>query len=526
MPVAMLAAHVAFSQDDWPNNGDAASLGSDHFDSNWSDRNFQYARQHDRLDDNQRPSQSPHEQIEELSNRVTLLEQELAKKSLGSAEIPATNTGLIQSAGADKEGKKPDNKNDKKPDKGSGSAAQESDSNKDAADEWKDISDEKWTVKFGGHVQLDYINWVNAGDSIPGTLTKDYFEFRRLRLVADGSGYGLYDFRLQMTLEPETVGETQPLGTVTSPDVKDAYFSINEIPYLGRFRIGNFFVPFSLEQVTNDTNNVFMERSIPTQGIFAADREVGIALYNASADQNFTWTTGVFFDSISDSLKERIDDNQGIRLSGRLTWLPFYDDTSNGRYLVHTGMGILYTDDQDKIVRFRARPQIHEGPRLIDSGPLAANSFTSANIEGAIVWGSVSLQGEAFLSQVNMQNGDHPVVNGAYVTGSFFPTGENRIFDRFGQHGAQFARNVPINNVFFVPGGMSLGGLELKARWSRLDLNRVHAGQYNDISAGFNWYFSQNTRAMCDWIHPILSSQTVFGASSSDILALRFDFNW
>ena len=75
-----------------------------------------------------------------------------------------------------------------------------------------------------------------------------------------------------MTLEPETVGESG--GAATSPDVKDAYLSMNDIPWLGRFRIGHFFVPFSLEQVTNDTFNVFLERSIPSQGIFAADREV------------------------------------------------------------------------------------------------------------------------------------------------------------------------------------------------------------------------------------------------------------
>lgn len=116
---------------------------------------------------------------------------------------------------------------------------------------------------------------------------------------------------------------------------------MNEIPGIGRFRIGNFFVPFGLEQVTNDSNNVFLERTIPTSGVFTADREVGTALYNCSDDQSVTWATGVFFDSISESLKSRLDDNQGARVSGRLTWTPFYDEPSNGRYLVHTGIGIL-----------------------------------------------------------------------------------------------------------------------------------------------------------------------------------------
>lgn len=405
-------------------------------------------------------------------------------------------------------------------------------------DGWTDVSSEKWTVKLGGHVQLDYVNWANADPAISGPLaapgTENYFEFRRLRLTADGTGYGVFDFRLQMTLEPETVGETTPLGTVSSPDVKDAYLSMNEIPFFGRFRIGNFFVPFGLEQVTNDTNNIFLERSIPTQGIFTADREVGVALYNCTEDKNITWTCGAFFDSITDSLKERIDDNQGIRLSGRLTWLPYYDEPSNGRYLVHTGIGILYTDDQNDSVRFRARPQVHEGPRLIDSGALAASSYTTGNVELATVWGRFAVQSEAYVSSVNMIPGDPVSVYGAYVHTSYFLTGENRIYERFGQHGAQFGRNVPYSNFFWVPGCIGPGAWEAKARWSYLDLSNVNrvtngtrfGGQYNDFTFGLNWYWSDRTRVMFDWIHPITSAETTFGSTQSDLLAMRFDFNW
>ena len=387
----------------------------------------------------------------------------------------------------------------------------------------KDVSSEKWTVKMGGHVQMDYINWAQADPAIPNT--NDYFEFRRLRLVAEGTGYRVLDFRLQMTLEPESVGESPP-GAVTSPEVKDAYLSMNEIPWLGRMRIGNFFVPFSLEQVTNDTHNIFMERSIPTQGVFTADREVGLAFYNCNEKKSVTWASGVFFDSISEATKERIDDNQGCRVSGRLTWLPYFDESSNGRYLCHTGLGILYTHDQDKRVRFRARPQIHEGTRIIDSGVLLSDSYTTGNFESAIVWGQFTVQSEAFLSTVSNLNGSSNHLSGAYVHTSFFLTGENRVFERFGQHGAQFARNVPFNNFSLTPGGVGWGAWEAKSRWSHLDLNNLNAGQYNDFTFGVNWYWNDRVRMMLDWIHPITSQQAVFGATSSDILASRFDFNW
>jgi phosphate-selective porin OprO/OprP len=388
---------------------------------------------------------------------------------------------------------------------------------------WEDLSQEKWTVKLGGHVQVEYINWAQATDTIVGD--QNYFEFRRLRLVADGTGYGVYDFRLQMTLEPETVGENPP-GAATSPEVKDAYFSINELPWLGRFRIGHFFVPFSLEQVTNDTNNIFLERSIPTQGVFSGDREVGMATYNCTEDQNLSWATGIFFDSISDALKERIDDNQGYRISGRLCYLPYYDEPSNGRYLVHTGVGVLHTNDQDNRIRFRARPQLHEGPRLIDSGTLLGDTYTVGNVELAIVNGPVTLQSEAFVASVPLFTGDAVNANGAYVHLSYFLTGENRIYERFGQHGAQFGRNQPYSNVFAVDGCRSWGAWEAKIRTSYLDLDQVDAGQYQDLTIGMNWYWSDRTRVMFDWIHPWTTQETVFGTAEADILAVRFDWNW
>jgi phosphate-selective porin OprO/OprP len=372
-------------------------------------------------------------------------------------------------------------------------------------------------------VQADYILWANATPSIPDA--KNYFDFRRLRLVADGVGYGVFDFRLQMTLEPESVSNNPSDGNL-EPAVKDAYFTMNEIPWLGRFRIGNFFVPFGIEQVTNDTNNIFLERSIPTQGVFTPDREVGFAFYNATADQNFTWCTGLFFDSISEAEKTRIDDNQGYRISGRLTWLPYYDEPSNGRYLVHTGIGGLYTHDQDNVVRFRARPQIHEGPRIIDSGPLKAGAYTTGNAEFAVVWGPITIQSEAYLTNVRLDEGSSVNFWGAYAHLSYFLTGENRIYERFGQHGAQFARNVPYSNFFLTSGGSGPGGWEFKIRWSYLDVTTVDRGLYNDLTVGCNWYWSDRTRVMFDWIHPITTADAIYGATTSDILGMRFDFNW
>lgn len=391
----------------------------------------------------------------------------------------------------------------------------------DGAGTWRDLSGDKWAVKLGGHMQLDSINWSNVEN--PPVPAYNYVEFRRLRLMADGVGYGVYDFRIQIDIEPE--GEDNVTTPVTV--IKDAYLTMNEIPVIDRWRIGNFFVPFGLEQVTNDTNNIFLERSIPTQGIFTADREVGMAIYGVDEAKDFTWTTGVFIDSLSEATKERIDGNQGQRVSGRLTYLPYYDEPSNGRYLIHTGAGVLYTHDQDQQARFRARPQIHEGPFLIDSGLFPAESYTTGNIELATVWGPFSVQSEMFLSNVNRINEEAATISGAYVYCSYFLTGENRIYERYGQHGAQFGRNVPYSNFFLVPGGCGPGAWEMKARWSNLTLTQLDSGQYNDFTFGFNWYWSDRVRTMFDWIHPITRyGTTPYGAQTADIIGMRFDFNF
>jgi phosphate-selective porin OprO/OprP len=369
-------------------------------------------------------------------------------------------------------------------------------------------------------MQLDSINWASASPTIPES---NYIEFRRLRLLADGVGYGVYDFRIQIDIEPEG-GEG-----VTTPvvEMKDAYLTMHELPIaFQRFRIGNFFVPFGLEQVTNDTNNLFLERSIPTAGIFTADREVGVALYGASDDLNWTWTTGFFADNVNEALKELQDDNQGQRISGRLTHLLYYDEPSNGRYLVHTGAGVLLTHDRDDTVRFRARPQIHEGPFLIDTGNMPADYYQIGNLEFATVWGPWSLQSEAFYTNTDLNLGGSTPAWGMYIHSSYFLTGENRIYERFGQHGAQFARNVPYSNFFWVDGGCGPGGWEVKGRWSNLTLKDYGAGEYNDFTFGFNWYWSDRIRVMFDWIHPFTTAATVYGETQSDIIAMRFDFNF
>ena len=58
-------------------------------------------------------------------------------------------------------------------------------------------------------------------------------------------------------------------------------------------------------------------------------------------------------------------------------------------------------------------------------------------------------------------------------------------------------------------------------------MDEVNRGRYNDLTVGFNWYWTDRIRWMFDWIHPVTSPTTTpFGETTSDIIGARFDVNW
>ena len=387
------------------------------------------------------------------------------------------------------------------------------------------MSTEKWTVKLGGHVQLDYINWADAQD--PPVPALNYFEFRRLRLMADGTGYGVYDFRLQIDIEPESGdGTDRARHRHQGRLLHDERAAVPHAPWRDR-QLLRAVQPGAGDQ----RHEQHLPRAVdPDAGHLRRRPRSGHGARTACNDaQNFTWTFGTFFDSISESLKERIDDNQGQRVSGRLTWLPYYDEPSNGRYLVHTGAGVLYTDDQDDIAPLprpaadsrRPVPDRHRRAcRPASTRPATSSSPPSGDRSRC--------RAKRFSRSVNQIAGDTDWVGGAYVYCSYFLTGENRIYERFGQHGAQFGRNVPYSNFFWVPGCCGPGAWEVKARWSNLTLNEARRGRIQRPHARLQLVLERPHphHVRLDPPGDQRRHRQPFGATDSDIIGMRFDFNF
>lgn len=392
-----------------------------------------------------------------------------------------------------------------------------------AAEDWKDVSAEKFSVQLGGRVYGDFVMFPlqdAASQAAYGDLD-NYFEFRTLRLNATGQGFGIYDYKVELDFEPEST------PTVL---LKDVYAGIHDVPLLGYVRFGHFKEPFSLEQLTSNRFITFMERSL-ADAAFVPARNVGVSASNHTENEAFTWAYGAFFNDISETRKERVSDDQGINLSVRGTWNPVY--TAEGRGVLHVGLGYHFRDLADDRITLHVRPETHEESYFLSTGELDARNLQVLQTEMACVYGPLSLQSELFWATVDgLQGLPNWNYYGAYVYGSWFLTGENRVYDR--KH-AVFTRVTPYTNFFLVrtPSGTQAGwgAWELACRWSYVDLSEGVVeeqdlrGKLNDFTLGVNWYWNPNMRMMMNWIHAF-SDLNAFGSADTDILATRLQVDF
>ena len=267
-----------------------------------------------------------------------------------------------------------------------------------------DVTDEEWItvrgggqrITWGGRIETDTVNWARA-DEFGGQ--SNYVEFRRLRLMASGEGYGIYDYQLELEFSPEFNNDREVgvIGDSFGVEVKDAYIGIREVPIAGYTVIGHFRTPIGLSSLTSTRFVPFMERSLPNR--LLPGRELGIAAFNSAPEQNMTWAYGVFFDDLDEAQHNIIDDNQGSRFISRAdVHSVLRRGVGGGAVCCIPGIGYAYTrprlraDPNDMLtrirpVRFTARPEIHRGTPLIDTGVIDTQQYQILNFE--LAWDTV-----------------------------------------------------------------------------------------------------------------------------------------
>lgn len=227
-------------------------------------------------------------------------------------------------------------------------------------------------------------------------------------------------------------------------------------------------------------------------------------------------------------------------VTGRVTYLPYYDEASNGRSLVHVGASGSHRDTDNNQIRYRTRASLRNGPGalnpvLADTGTFAADTQDLVGLEAAWVAGPLLLQGEWIGSYTQdiaggPQYGTY-FCNGYYVEALYFLTGEHREYEnRFG--GGAFGRVVPYENAFLVRGcnGCPIfgrGAWQTGVRFNKADLtdSGINGGVVQDVTLGLNWFLNPNTKIQWNYIHTWREAPGTVGAAGNgefDGFGMRF----
>ena len=402
----------------------------------------------------------------------------------------------------------------------------------DTSDKKKKDEAKKPLFILSGQMQADQIYFSQDPESRAalGDL-QDGAQFRRLRIGGRGTFLDVFEYSLGVDF-----------ALANQPSYLDNYIEWRELPWLQHVRAGHYFEPFSLERVTQNRNNTFMERSLVDT--FAPARNMGIMAYGNTENELATWAIGTFRTNSDNTGNDTFDSGQALTMRG--TWLPWWDEASEGRYYMHLGAAYSFRDAYEDQVRFRNTPEIRKAqppgsptanlstppfaPIFVDTGNIRdVKNFQIFDPEFALILGPLSLQSEYAFAAVNRSGRPDLFFNGYMAQVSYFLTGEHRPYDRkIGIHG----RLKPFEDFFRVrtkSQGIQtgLGAWEIAARFSNIVLNDkdVKGNNLTDFTVGLNWYLNPYTRWKFNYVRAFLENDRK-GNSLTDAYGMRFDYDF
>ncbi len=368
-----------------------------------------------------------------------------------------------------------------------------------------DSANEAFKLKLGGRIMNDW-SFASGDDEVKaiGALT-DGTEFRRARLYLSGTVYDNVEFKAQYDFAGD-------------PDFKDVYLGLKEVGNIGGIRVGHFNQPFGLEELTSSKYITFMERSLVST--FVPGRKTGFMWHNTFLEDDLSVAAGVFRNS--GDRGESAEDG-AYNIVARVTGLPVKFKEEKG--FLHLGASIGLLKPAGDAVRYRARPEAHISPRLVDTGAIAADGVTQFAAEASMVYESFSVQGEFVQAMVDsLAGGDDPSFGAFYLYASYFLTGERRKYK-----GNNYSRTKPKSNFGSTTTNedgsekKGMGAFEVALRFSQINLDdgAVTGGEMSDVTLGLNWYLNPNVRTMLNFVYADLKD-----VGTANYLMLRFQIDF
>lgn len=380
------------------------------------------------------------------------------------------------------------------------------------------------TYKLRGRLYVDGITYDddNATAAFFNKDRENEFGFDTARLGLEGYVYENVHYIIEVEFE----------GTET--DYKDVFAEYQSLPGVGNFRAGFFKEPIGLEELTSSRFTTFMERSYASL-TFAPSRNFGVMMYNSlDACDDASWFLGGFRTNSDDSpngIATNRSDSNDWAFDARFAWLPYYDEPSDGRYLVHLGTSYSYRHTLGPS-EFETGAWVGNQPPIGVGAMSTSDDYNQIGFEFAVVWGAMSVQSEYF--QAFTTGGQQ--YNGASVECSYFLTGENRGYDK--RHKC-FDRVHPFEPAFWVDtcdgcccgrGAWEIaGGYSFSNLREGLDImpGTLERAWVDGFIFGVNWYLNPHSRVMFDYNYEVtkfVDSGTP--DSNANLFGVRWQVDW
>jgi phosphate-selective porin OprO and OprP len=357
--------------------------------------------------------------------------------------------------------------------------------------------DGKFKFKVRGRIMGDY-NGIDQDESITGEGDISAVELRRARLGVEGVVFYDWKYKFEVDFAANEVA------------IKDAYLAYAnwgpEKWETSEIRLGNQYTYNSLEQITSSRFITFMERAAFTEAFFL-DRQIGAAIL--AGGEHWSFQTGYYGATPGENGgvlgQEEFDTDQTAALA-RLTVAPINNDTA----VVHLGGSYRHRDAgtlRDEVVdlyQYRARgADLHLADRFVDTPEFGAEDDLFV-LEGAVVWKSLSVQGEYAQLQTDIPisiANVSPTYEGWYVDASWYITGEMRNYEA---STGEFGRTKVKNPVYGGSGGW--GAWQIAGRYDVIDLsdkanaitafgvvNCAECGEQKTWLVALNWLLTDYT---------------------------------
>jgi phosphate-selective porin OprO/OprP len=301
------------------------------------------------------------------------------------------------------------------------------------------------------------------------------------------------------------------------PAITDLWLQYSHTP-IGHIRVGNQKEPIGFEHMVSSRFLPFMERSYNQDAFYGGAFNgftPGGAVFSTFAEERASYALGLY--KPTDNVFGASVNDGDYAVTGRLTWLPVYED--EGRQLIHLGVSARQATTFEDRIRYRTRDAMRAGASVQWPVPaditVLGSTMQWINVELAAVQGPWTFQAEwlaSFTANVERlgpggigagPSADPLLYHGGYVQLLYFLTDDH---DQYHFERAAFDRVAPRENFFWVPGDggsfFGTGAWQLGARYNWLDLNDqdINGGILHNFTAGLNWFFNPNTKWQFNYI--------------------------